>query len=98
MAAAALRGLAIRRREQVGTVARLSLARTALSLTRAGEATMGEPYSGPTKSDWDQAIEQTAWGPARRLLPPVAVGNNTLIWDLPASALGSAEAKWQYAR
>lgn len=98
MAAAVLSGLALRQRERVGTVARLSLARTALSLTQAEQGGAGEPFRGLQDSDWSKAIEQTTWGPVRRLRPPVAVGDAVLSWDLPASALGSAQAAWQGAK
>lgn len=95
MAAAVLRGLARRHREQVGTVARLSLARTALSLSQAGQGDAGQPFSGLHDSDWSEPIEQTAWGPARRLRPPVTVGDIALSWDLPASRLGSSPPTWK---
>jgi hypothetical protein len=90
MAAAALRGLAIRQREAVGSRARLSLARTAHTLTQGGAAMSGTVYGGPQAEDWSPVPEATPWGPARRLLPPVA----GLRWDLPASALGAVEAGW----
>lgn len=98
MAAAVLGALALRQREQVGTVARLSLARTALSLTQAGMGEAGEPFGGLRDSDWNAAIEQTAWGPARRLRSPMALGSMALTWDLSASPLGSAQPAWQMTR
>jgi hypothetical protein len=39
-------------------------------------------------------IEQTAWGPARRLKPPVLVGDTRMYWELPARQLGSDPPAW----
>jgi hypothetical protein len=95
MAAAALRGLAIRLCEQTAITARLSLARTAAALTGCGEGNAGgAPIADLVEADYDPTIEPTPWGPARRLRPPVAVGEVTLQWRLPAAALGSASAQW----
>jgi hypothetical protein len=95
MAAAALRGLAIRRREQVGSRARLSLARTAWALVESGTAQAGEAYAGPGPDDWSDTVEATPWGPARRLKPPIGGGGVALRWDLPSSALGTIAAQWR---
>jgi len=53
MAAAALRGLALRRREGSATVARLSLARTAAALVGCGAHSAGTPFAGITPH-WDR--------------------------------------------
>lgn len=94
MAAAVLRGLAIRRREQVGMAARLSLARTALTLTSAGAQAVEEPFHGVAEGDWAEPTEQTVWGPARRLRSPVTIGDVALVWDRPACGLGADQAQW----
>jgi len=94
MAAAALRGLAIRLREGSAITARLSLARTAAALVGCGENATGPAFIGMRETDYDQKIERTPWGPARRLHSPVSVGGITLHWDHPAAELGSAQALW----
>lgn len=94
MVAAALRGLTVRLRDKTAITARLSLARTAAALTGSGEATAGQAFAGMSEADYDQNIEQTPWGPGRRLRPPVTVGNVTPRWHRPASELGSAHALW----
>ena len=94
MAAAALRGLAFRLHEKTAITARLSLARTAVALTSSGKGTVGTVFAGMSEADYDQKIEQTPWGPAHRLHPPVAVGEVTPLWDRPAAELGSAQAQW----
>jgi CoA-transferase family III len=94
MTAAALRGLTLRLRENTVIRARLSLARTAAALTGSGEAIAGQAFACLNEADYDQKIEQTPWGPGRRLRPPVTVGNVTPRWRYPASELGSAQASW----
>jgi CoA-transferase family III len=94
MAAAALRGLAFRLRGQTAVTARLSLARTALALFGSGEESGGVAFSGAGEADYAEAIEQTPWGGARRLRPPVTIGEVVPRWDRPAGELGSAPAEW----
>jgi hypothetical protein len=94
MAAATLRGLALRLRQQTVISARLSLARTAAALAGCGEDAAGQAFAGMSEADYDQKIEQTPWGAARRLRPPVTVGEVTPRWDRPAAELGSAQALW----
>ena len=94
MAAAAVRGLALRLSKGQPTSAGLSLARTAALL-------MGIPREGtepkalsPSDADYSAAIEATDWGAARRALPPVSVAGAPMNWTRPASRLGSAPAAW----
>jgi hypothetical protein len=94
MAAAALRGVTLRLRDQTAIVARLSLARTAVALVGSGRKAVGAPFSGTREADYAKAIEQTPWGAARRLRPPMTVGEVVLHWIRPASELGSAPAEW----
>ncbi len=94
MAAAALRGLALRLREGKAITARVSLARTAAALAGCGENATGPAFTGMREADYDQKIEQTPWGAARRLHSPVTVGGIALHWDRPAAQLGSAQALW----
>jgi hypothetical protein len=46
------------------------------------------------ESDWRAGMEQTDFGPARRLRGPVTVGQVGMQWDLPATRLGSSAAAW----
>jgi crotonobetainyl-CoA:carnitine CoA-transferase CaiB-like acyl-CoA transferase len=91
MAAAALRGLAQRRREGTGSRWRLSLARTAALLIDSGEAVDDAEPAAPAI---DAAVEQTSWGPARRIAPPLTIPHARLYWDRPARVLGSDEPVW----
>ncbi|WP_448681334.1 CoA transferase [Pseudomonas nicosulfuronedens] len=96
IAAAALRGLAERRRSGRGSRWRLSLARTAQCLLEAGTASAGLQELAPeTVADLASGIELTPWGNARRLRPPLQIAGSPLYWELPASELGSAPAAWQ---
>jgi CoA-transferase family III len=94
MAAAAIRGLTLRLREQRGIVAHLSLARTATALVGSGEQAPSPIFAGFGEADYAEEIERTPWGAARRLRSPVTVGEVALHWDRPASELGSAQAQW----
>lgn len=96
MAAAALRGLAERRRSGRGSRWRLSLARTAQCLLEAGVSSVGSlELAAETAADLAPGIETTPWGYARRLRAPLQVAGSPLFWELPASELGSAPAAWQ---
>ncbi len=92
-AAAALRGLA-RRLAGRGTAARLSLATTARLLVDLGPVPPGPGHAPPAEADLAPGVERTAWGPARRLRPPLEVEGAPLRWDRPAGPLGSAPAAW----
>lgn len=94
MAAAALRGLALRQRERRAMTARLSLARIAVLLTERPGASGGPAYGGPEEGDYSETQEPTAWGPALRLRAPLRIGGVELQWQRPAARLGSATADW----
>jgi len=68
----------------VGSPAPLALAAAASQppLAPAGEA------------DLAPQLEQTEWGPARRLHPPVVVDGAPMRWDRPAASLGSSAPRW----
>ncbi len=91
-ATAALRGLCERRRTGLGSVSRVSLARTALLL----QDFRTNPDRAPVqKLDRSGAQpEQTYWGPGKRLPGPVVVGSAQMSWTVPAAPLGSAPAEW----
>ncbi|MFG6207408.1 CoA transferase [Pseudomonas retamae] len=93
MAASALRLLTERLANGRGGSARLSLARTAKLLVERGAGT-NEPLRAEEALDQDPAIEQTAWGAARRLRVPVLISGTPVWWDLPAAELGSHQAQW----
>ncbi|WP_373997074.1 CoA transferase [Duganella vulcania] len=96
IAAAAVRGLVRRLEEGRTTQARLSLARTALLLIglSPSEKAAAQPLAPITEADLAPTLEQTAWGPARRYLPPVAIDGAPITWDRPAAKLGSSPPKW----
>ncbi len=88
LAFAALQGVAHRLATGEGSVARLSLARTAALLSGpASEGTL-EPERA---DDVAPQIEHTSWGPARRLVAPLSLPLHT---DRPARALGSDSPSW----
>ena len=94
MVAAAVRGLSARRASREGSLARLSLARTAALLTSIGAPSEEAALAKPERDDFDAATEATAWGPALRLRPPVRVEGAPMRWEIPAGALGSSPARW----
>jgi hypothetical protein len=94
MAASALVGLTQRVTSHRAFEAKTSLARmAALLMSRAADdadASLRPAGSG----DFAGEREDTAWGPALRLLPPLEVEGTRMAWTLPASLLGSAAAEW----
>ncbi|WP_434766493.1 CoA transferase [Pseudomonas triticicola] len=93
LAASAIRLLTERLANGRGGSARLSLARTAKLLIERGPGS-GDRLRGEDVQDQDSAIEQTAWGPARRLRVPVQISGVAVRWDGPAVELGSHQAQW----
>ncbi|WP_347557641.1 CoA transferase [Robbsia sp. KACC 23696] len=100
IAAAALRGLALRQQHGHGGIATLSLARTAHLLTGASAPGAAAPYdpavakANARPSDFSRSLEKTQWGSARRLLPPLAIEGAPMHWSLPARPLGQDAAAW----
>ncbi|HUN76240.1 MAG TPA: CoA transferase [Steroidobacteraceae bacterium] len=94
MAAAAVRGLAQRQLTGCGYRARVSLARTAKALLDQGRYEGCASLDPEHEEDVDPTIEQTTWGPARRLRAPVSIAGTPLHWSRPATALGTAVARW----
>jgi hypothetical protein len=93
MAGSAITGLAGRRENGRGSRWRVSLARTAQLLIDGGRQDTHGPATlrEPPLSD---AIEDTTWGPAQRIVPPLDVPNAPLRWDRPARAIGADAAAW----
>ncbi len=91
-AAAAVRGLTEWSRTGLGSVSRVSLARTAMMLQdHRSDRDEGEIEA----VDRGLALpEQTYWGPGRRLPGPVRVGEAQMAWTVPAAPFGSATAAW----
>ena len=94
LAAAVLRGLQ-RRAGGEGVRARLSLARTAKLLmdTSAASTFNGEALK-LGRADVDPAIEETSWGPARRLRFPARLEGLEPCFRTAATALRSADPVW----
>ena len=91
VAAAVLRMLSDARQGiEVGS-ARLSLARTALFLSKylQQEALACVPCCN---EDFDEGIEQTYWGAAHRLRTPFSIDSLSMYWDHPAGPLGDSAA------
>ena len=96
MAAAVVRGLVARLTEQRVTQARLSLARTAALLMAYPAEEHGAPIGSAVDADWSPVLEQTQWGPARRLQPPALIEGIPMAWARGASALGASPAQWPH--
>lgn len=95
LAAAAIRGLVERLQTGQGCEVRGSLARTArLVVSNGNQSVAMEAPASEQPSDWSDIVEQTGWGPARRIRPPVVIADNPMAWDLPSSKLGSSAAAW----
>ena len=94
MAASAIQALGERLQSGRGGSARLSLARTATLLVEAGQAPEQPALREEEPGDQGLVVEQTAWGQAHRLLPPLTIGGTPLQWDLPAGELGSHRPQW----
>ncbi|HLH92245.1 MAG TPA: CoA transferase [Xanthobacteraceae bacterium] len=95
IAAGAIRGITARLTRGTALEARLSLARTARFLLDSRREPAEAPLAPETAADLGPDIEQTSWGPAHRLAPPVVIAGAPMRWSLPAAALGSAPARWQ---
>lgn len=92
MAAAVLAGLRQRVVDGTGTVARLSLARTAVEL----EAARGLPRVArfAAEEPTDGQLMQAEWGPVRVVPAPFTVPGVRVAWERAPRALGSDNATW----
>jgi crotonobetainyl-CoA:carnitine CoA-transferase CaiB-like acyl-CoA transferase len=96
LAAAAVRGVALRLAGAGALQARVSLARTAKLLLDQGTDKVQEPALAlESAADLANAIERTAWGEARRIHWPIALQDCPASWEHPANPLGSAPAQWE---
>jgi CoA-transferase family III len=94
MAAAAVRGFRQQVETGCGSMWQVSLARTAALLTSTGVQQITLSLTSPGPDDMSDEIEQTTWGPAHRLRPPLTISGTPLRWDWPATALGQSAPRW----
>lgn len=94
MAATVLRALRLRATGQVMS-ARLSLARVAALLISGGVAVSDEGLQPETEADLAPQIEQTSWGPARRIRFPVSLNGEAPHWSRPAGRFRAGPANWR---
>lgn len=94
MAAMAVHAVGERMRYGTSLRGRLSLARTAKLLMDHGTAPTTHGTADLSDADRQDAIEQTPWGPARRIRPPAMVGHAAMHWNRPAAMLGTGRAQW----
>jgi crotonobetainyl-CoA:carnitine CoA-transferase CaiB-like acyl-CoA transferase len=94
MAAAAIRGIVRRLESNVGSRMRASLAATGHFLIDYPQAPDSEVLRPESQADLGDYIEQTAWGSARRVLPPVEIRGTPMRWGVPASPIGSHSPRW----
>lgn len=90
MAGAALRSLTHAHTTGKRLSARLSLAKAADLLVRYRQLPTGDLLP-ETPSDVAPAIEQTGWGPARRLQPPLTIDGVLLQATRPAKPIGYSD-------
>lgn len=94
IAAAALQALAVRRDSGVVLSARTSLARVAALLAPSAGPMSRVERSVAAEADWSPGVEETAWGAARRLAPPLRVDGVAPRWLRPAGPIRSARPDW----
>ncbi|MBO6560770.1 MAG: CoA transferase [Nisaea sp.] len=95
LAAAALSGLAERVRSGAGSSFRTSLARTAALLEGRFEDPDARSFAPETAADLAPRVENTHWGPARRLASPVELSTTPVFWDFPAGPIGTSGPVWR---
>lgn len=94
MAAATLRALRVR--AETGRVyqAQLSLARTAHMLIAAGVHQLAPGMAELSDVDLSPDVEETSWGPARRVAFPVTLDGQTATFPVPAGHVRRHDAHW----
>jgi CoA-transferase family III len=93
VAAAAVRGLRTRLLHGLGSVARLSLARTAAALIEGPAGSFDDRLEGANHFDSAER-EESGFGPLYRLAPPLDIAGVPERWTLAANKLGSSPAHW----
>ncbi|WP_170426818.1 CoA transferase [Ruegeria arenilitoris] len=94
MAAAALSAMAEAALGNPIMLGQLSLARTAELLAVLSKSETQESISGAMPADYDTNPEASGWGPGHRLKPALSVGAAKMVWDRPASKLGTSPPAW----
>ncbi|NVJ71088.1 MAG: CoA transferase [Alphaproteobacteria bacterium] len=94
MAAASITALAMGLQKGELRSARLSLARTGKLLLASPQIKHGKFALEACSKDFAVETEQTPWGRAKRLRPPLVIEGAEMAWDRPACSLGSAEPVW----
>lgn len=94
MAAAVLHALRLRRTQGVVLSARLSLARTARLLAGTARPRKAGTWPAPLAGDLARMVEETAWGPARRVRFPLQIEGIVPVWRHPAGDLRSTPPRW----
>ncbi|MCR9138331.1 MAG: CoA transferase [Alphaproteobacteria bacterium] len=74
--------------------ARLSLARVAHMLSASKRPEISGGLAPETPADLDPQVEDTHWGPARRIRFPMTLAAVTHAWDHPAGPLRASPATW----
>ena len=94
LAAAILRALRVR--GQTGRVyqAQLSLARTAHMLIGRGAHDLTPAMDELNEADLSPAVEETSWGPARRVVFPVTLDERSAQFPLPAGHVRRHDPQW----
>ncbi len=92
MAAAVLAGLQRRLVDGTGSVARLSLARTAVELEAARGLPRATRFAVEEPSDGE--LMQAQWGPVRVLPSPISVPGVRVEWERAPRPLGSDNPTW----
>lgn len=73
---------------------RLSLARTGELLASLAKSAQGDDITSAGPQDYSTEIEDTGWGPGKRLKSALIVGDTRMHWPSPACKLGTADANW----
>ena len=94
LAAAAVRGLTVRHTQATGSRWRTSLARVGGFLTSYSQGLEAGGIGKPERADYSDGLEQTDWGPALRLRPPLRLGETGMAWGRPAGKPGTSPAVW----
>ena len=99
IAAAVIRGLTRRLKTGDGSLTKMSLARTAATLTSRGWVPEQEPViklldGANLDGPWEDRVYSSARGLVRRLQFPVTIERNPLFWEHPAEEPGASNPVW----
>ena len=87
---------ALRQKQATGDIwsARVSLARVAHLLTGTASKSSGEGLPEIRDDDFMDKIEESDWGPGRRMRFPLQLDGREIQWPGPARKLHRAESEW----